>query len=186
MVQYSSSNHGARPNEEVVCELGFRRRRYRAHRRRLESHPRGPLWNDQLTPLAPSYRSGEMEIAGILGSRRFSTFEEVIDNPDLIDAIMGMDNQAALFLWLGILWRKYEELTPHIRVQLENATKELAKDRRTDLDAYLTTVHSELRKTEDALMYYPTWCTDPNAVALKEKIDSLRAARSTLGILKRG
>ena len=109
-----------------------------------------------------------------------------IGNPDLIDAIMGMDNQAALFLWLGILWRKYEELTPHIRVQLENATKELAKDRRTDLDAYLTTVDSELRKAEDALMYYPTWCTDPNAVALREKIGGLQAARSTLSILKRG
>ena len=109
-----------------------------------------------------------------------------IDNPDLIDVIKGMDNQAASFLWLGILWLKYKELSPQVRVQLENATKELAKGRRTDLEAYLTTVDSELRKAEDASMYYTTWSTDPTAVALREKIGSLKAARSTLSVLKRG
>ena len=110
-----------------------------------------------------------------------------IDNSDLLDVIKDMDNQAALFLWLAVLWLKYKELIPQVRVQLENITKELGQGgRRTDLDTYQETIDSELRKAEGGLMQYTTWSTDPNAVALRNKIDSLQTARSALVALKRG
>ena len=110
-----------------------------------------------------------------------------IDNSDLLDVIKDMDNQAALFLWLAVLWLKYKELIPQVRVQLENITKELGQGgRRTDLDTYQETIDSELRKAEGGLMQYTTWSTDPNAVALRNKIDNLQTARSALVALKRG
>ena len=110
-----------------------------------------------------------------------------IDNPDLIDVIKSMDNQDASFLWLGILWLKYQELIPEVRVQLENITRDLGKgSRRTDLEKYLATMDSELKATEEALTEYNTWSTDPNTVALRNKIDGLQAARSTLVSLRPG
>ena len=110
-----------------------------------------------------------------------------IDNPDLIDVIKSMDNQDASFLWLGILWLKYQELIPEVRVQLENTTRDLGKgSRRTDLEKYLATMDSELKAAEEALTEYNTWSTDPTAVALRNKIDGLQAARSTLVSLRPG
>ena len=110
-----------------------------------------------------------------------------INNPDLIDVIKYMDNQAASFLWLEILWLKYGELTTKVRTQLKDVTRDIGQGRRRmDLDKYLTTVDSESREAEEALTQYDTWTTDPKAVALKVKIESLQEARSTLVALKRG
>ena len=98
-----------------------------------------------------------------------------------------MDNQAASFLWLEILWLKYGELTPEVRTQLKDVTRDIGQGRRRmDLDKYLTTVDSESREAEEALTQYDTWTTDPKTVALKVKIESLQEARSTLVALKRG
>ena len=110
-----------------------------------------------------------------------------IDNPDLIYVIKGMGNQAASFFWLEILWLKYQELIPEVRVQLENVTRDLGQGRRrADLDKYLETMDSELREAEEALKQYDGWSTDPKAVALRTKIESFQEARSTLVALKRG
>ena len=109
-----------------------------------------------------------------------------IDNPELTDAIRDMDNPATMVLWLAILWLKYKELIPQVQAQLEAITKEIAQGRRrTDLDRYLKTIDSELRKAEEALTQYTTWSTDPDAVVLR-KIDNLQTARSALVALKRG
>ena len=110
-----------------------------------------------------------------------------IDNPDLIYVIKGMGNQAASFFWLEILWLKYQELIPEVRVQLENVTRDLGQGRRrADLDKYLETMDSESREAEEALKQYDRWSTDPKAVALRTKIESFQEARSTLVALKRG
>ena len=106
-----------------------------------------------------------------------------INNSGLINVIKNMDNQAASFLWLKILWLKYQELVPDVRTQLENATRGRKK---TDLDNYLATVESDSRAAEEALTQYDTWSTDPEAVALRTKIESLQDARSTLVALRRG
>jgi len=47
-----------------------------------------------------------------------------IDNPELIEAIKGAANPAAMDLWLAILWLKYNELLSGAREQLETVTKE--------------------------------------------------------------
>ena len=110
-----------------------------------------------------------------------------IDNPDLIDVIKGMGNQAASFLWLKILWVKYKELTPQVQGLLKATTKVIAgSGTRAGLDKYLATVDSELRPAAEALTRYDTWSTDPQAVALKVKIESFQEARSTLVAIKRG
>jgi len=110
-----------------------------------------------------------------------------IDNPELTHAIAEVEDPAAMFLWSAILWLKYKELTPQVQEQLEIITKEVVQGRRrTDLDAYLSMMDSELRKAEDALTQYNTLSTDPAALALRTKIDNLQQARTSLVALKGG
>ena len=109
-----------------------------------------------------------------------------INNPELIDVIKDVDYPDASTLWLKILWVKYKELIPQVQELLVATTKYVAGSRtRADLDKYLATVDSELRPAEEALSQYDTWSTDPKAVALKAKIESLQVARSTLVALRR-
>ena len=108
-----------------------------------------------------------------------------LDNPDLMDAIRDVDSPPAMVLWLAILWMKYTELIPVVREQLEAATKEVAQGRRkTDLDMYLSVMDSELKKAEEKLKEYNTWSTDPDAVGLRKKMDSLKQAKEMLCSIK--
>ena len=110
-----------------------------------------------------------------------------VDNPQLIGAIRDVGDPAASFLWLGVLWLKYQELIPEVREQLEAITKDVAQGRRrSDLDRYLTTIESELRRAEEALTQYDTWSTDPDAINLRTEMENLQEAKSTLIALKRG
>ena len=109
------------------------------------------------------------------------------DNPYLMDAIRDVGNPVAPSLWLEILWLKYGELIPQVRVKLEEFTKEIGQGRRrTDLGKYPSKLDSELGEVERALMQYNTWSADPAAVALRTKIENLQEARSTLGNIKGG
>ena len=110
-----------------------------------------------------------------------------IDNPYLMDAIRDVGNPVAPSLWLEILWLKYGELIPQVRVKLEEFTKEIGQGRRrTDRGKYPSKLDSELGEVERALMQYNTWSADPAAVALRTKIENLQEARSTLGNIKGG
>ena len=110
-----------------------------------------------------------------------------LDNLELTNAISEVENPAAMVLWLAVLWLKYNELVPAVREQLETATKRVAQgNRRTDLEMYLSVMNTELKKAEDALAQYNLWSTDPAAIALRTKIDSLRQARAALVHLKGG
>jgi hypothetical protein len=110
-----------------------------------------------------------------------------INNVELMEAIKRTENLSAMTLWPAILWLKYKELIPEVREQLENATKEIAQGRRRgDLEACLSVMDSELGKAEDALIQYNTWSTDPEAIALRTKIDNLRQARGSLVVIRRG
>jgi hypothetical protein len=102
-----------------------------------------------------------------------------IDNPELVDAISDVKNPAAMVHWLTILWFKYKELIPQVREQLEAVTKEVAQNRRTDLDTCLSVMDSELKKTKSALTP-STDSADPATVALRRKIDDLQEARASL------
>ena len=109
-----------------------------------------------------------------------------IDNPDLIEVIRNVDDQAASFLWLRILWLKYQELIPEVRTQLENVTREVGQgERRADLDKYLETMDSELKATE-ASTQNKTLSKGPGTGDLQTKIENLQAARDALVSLKRG
>ena len=113
-------------------------------------------------------------------------FKRCIDNPELIDAIKEVGGPAASYIWLAILWLKYKELIPQVRTKLEAITAEVAQGRRRmELDNYLTMIDSELKKAEEALTRYDTWSANPNAVALRTKIESLGEAKSTLISLRR-
>ena len=108
-----------------------------------------------------------------------------LDNPELIDAIRNVESPDAMGLWLKILWVKYKELIPRVQEQLETVTKEVAQgSRRADLDACLLVMNSELKKAEDALIRYDSWSTDPDAIALRTKINNLQQARVALVALK--
>ena len=108
-----------------------------------------------------------------------------LDNPELTEAIRNVDSPDAMGLWLKILWVKYKELIPQVREQLETATKEFAQgSRKTELDACLSVMDSELRKAKDALIKYDSWPANPAAIALKTKIDNLQQARAALVALK--
>jgi len=109
-----------------------------------------------------------------------------IDNPDLMGEIKRTENPTAMVLWPAILWLKYKELIPEVREQLETATKEAGRGRRTDQDMYLSVMDSELRRAEDVLNQYDAWSTDPAAIALRTKIDNLQQARGSLISIKRG
>jgi len=109
-----------------------------------------------------------------------------IDNPEFMEVIKNVDNPAATFLCLAILWLKYKELIPEVWEQLETVTKVAQGRRRTDLDMYLSVMNLKLGKTEGALTQYNTRSTDPVAIALRTKINNLQQARASLVTLKRG
>lgn len=108
-----------------------------------------------------------------------------LDNPDLTEAIRGVDNPAAIVLWIAILWMKYTELIPVVKEQLETATKEFVQGgRKTYLDMYLSLVDVESKKAEEKLKEYNTWSTDPAAIELRKKIDCLKQAGEMLSSIK--
>ena len=110
-----------------------------------------------------------------------------IDNPDLIEVVRNVDDQAASFLWLRILWLKYQELIPEVRTQLENVTREVGQgERRADLDKYLETMDSELKKAKEASTQNKTLSKGPDTDDLQTRIENLQAARDALVSLKRG
>jgi hypothetical protein len=112
--------------------------------------------------------------------------ERCLANPNLIDAISEADNSNARYIWLGLLWMKYEELTPEIREQLKEATKEADRSGRSGLDGYLEAVESQLERAERALMSYDVSPAHTSATALRGKIECLRQASYALLALKRG
>ena len=108
-----------------------------------------------------------------------------LDNPELIDAIRNVESPDAMWLWLNVLWVRYQELIPQVREQLETVTKEFAQGgRKTDLDACLSVMDSESRKAEDVLTKYSMRPTEPAAISLRTKIDGLQQARVALVALK--
>ena len=116
----------------------------------------------------------------------FPPLRRCVDNLELMEEIKRTGNPIAMTLWPMILWLKYKELIPQVREQLETATKEAARDGGMDLDLYLSTMDTELRKAEDALNQYETWTTDPPAIALRRKIGNLQQAKDSLAAIKRG
>ena len=116
----------------------------------------------------------------------FDPLKRCINNPDVMDAIRNVKNPDASFHWLAISWQKYGELIPKVQAQLVAVTKEVAQgERRKDLDMYLSTIDSELKRAEEVLIQHDTLSTDPAAVALRMKIGNLQQAKSTLVSLKR-
>jgi len=101
-------------------------------------------------------------------------FRKCVDNPGFIRG-MKYKTPAALVFWLAILWLRYKELTPQVREQLEEVTKERVQDGRMDLCWYLSVMDSELRKAEDALRRHNI--RSIAGIALRKKIDNLRQAR---------
>ena len=110
-----------------------------------------------------------------------------IDNPGLVDEIRNVANPDAIIHWLKLLWLKYDELIPEVRIQLEIVTKEVAQGgRRGELDGYVKVMESELETAECALAQYNTWSTDPAAAALRSRIRNLRQAKGALTNVRRG
>ena len=108
-----------------------------------------------------------------------------LDNPELMDAILAVDNPVAMFLWLEILCLKYNELVPEVREKLGAATKEVAMGtRRMDLDMYMSVMDSKLEQAEGALAGHNTESADPAAVALRAEIHNPHQARAALLALK--
>jgi len=117
----------------------------------------------------------------------FQPLRKCVNNPELIQAIRNTEHQTPMLNWLPILWLKYRELEPHIRVELEAFTGEMSRGRkRTVLSTCQSTVETELEKTERALTRYPTWSSDPIAVTLKKKIENLEQAKVSLLAFKNG
>ena len=109
-----------------------------------------------------------------------------LNNPELIEAISGVENPAAILLWLAVLWLKWKELTPEVREQLEVVTKEIAQSRSGDLNMYVSVMDAEVKKAEEALEKHRAWSTDPEAIALRKKVDNIHQAKDALLALKSG
>ena len=105
-----------------------------------------------------------------------------LENQELVHAISEAGDRNATVLWSTILWLKYNELTPEVQKQLEDLTKAAP---RSDIEWYLRVMDSEWNDAEDTLTKYTTWSTEPEAVALRAKIENLREAKEFLVALKR-
>jgi hypothetical protein len=111
----------------------------------------------------------------------FQPLKRCIDNPGLTDTISNVGNPAAMKHWLTILWLKHKRLNTQVREELETVTKEFAQGRRrADLNTCLSTMDSELGKAEVALTKHETSPTNPDAIALKEKVSNLKEAKASL------
>ena len=106
-----------------------------------------------------------------------------LKNPDLIDAITTAGNPDAIVLWSRISLLKYNQLDAKVQERLEVSVRGA---QRINADNYLAMIQSELDEAERELLGYGTWATAPAAVALKEKIDSHKAAIEFLKSVKRG
>ena len=83
----------------------------------------------------------------------------------------------------GFLLFKYNQLDPAVQGRLEASVR---GPQRTNADSYLLMIQSKLDEAEKQLLGYGTWATAPEAVVLKGKIDSLKAAIEFLKSVKRG
>ena len=106
-----------------------------------------------------------------------------LQNPGLVDAITTGGNPDAINLWSKILLLKYNQLDDAVRRRLQESVR---GPQRMNADNYLLMIQSELDEAEKKLLGYGTWATAPGAVALKEKIDSHKAATEFLRSVKRG
>ena len=82
-----------------------------------------------------------------------------LENPDLVDKILGGDDPDAVAAWLAILWLNHGELIPQVREKVETITLEATRGERRAIldmclqimDSGLETINDELRKAEDGL-----------------------------------
>ena len=136
----------------------------------------------------PHVVTGKWALFGCFGSGIPADSEPLrrcVNNPELMDALVKLENPGVMVHWLRMLWLRYTELIPQVQEQLETVTKEIARGgRKPELDACLSVINSELREAEDSLTQYDTRSTDPAATTLRTKIDNLRQARATLVALK--
>ena len=148
-----------------------------------------PLWNPHVIPekwtLLEHFTSVPDDLQHLHG---------YINNLGLMDKIRSVDNPIAAVLWVEILWLKYAELVPEVQEQLEIVTKEIARNERgvdpgtsqSYIDKYLLSVGSELRKAEGALESHAIQSTEPIAVTLREKVQSLKEAIRLLDSIRLG
>ena len=115
----------------------------------------------------------------------FPPLMRCINNLELMEEVKHAGKPIAMTLWPMILWLRYKELIPEVQEQLETATREAVRDGGMDLDMYLSTMETELRRTEDMLGQYDPWSTDPPAIALRRKIVDLQQAKDSLAAIKR-
>jgi len=80
----------------------------------------------------------------------------------------------------------YGELISQKQEQLGVVMKEVSQGEGMNLNMYLSVMDSELRNTEETLIQYNTWSTDPATSALRMKANNLQWARVSLVTLKRG
>ena len=108
-----------------------------------------------------------------------------INNPDLMDAVRGVDDPRAVMHWVGFLWLKYGELDPGVLAQLKAVTTEIARNERerehfdvsrSCVGMWRGNTASESRKARDELRQYPMRSSDTVATALEEKVKGLQLA----------
>ena len=83
--------------------------------------------------------------------------------------------------WVAILWAKYPDLSEEVRLQLEEATKEIADGpSKHNLSSYLTIVEGQIKQTWDRIKSHTSWSFGEDVARLRRRHDSLRFARGVL------
>ena len=104
-------------------------------------------------------------------------FRRCLGNPEVVDAISKGGNREAIILWSEILLVRYRSLKTEVLERFEEAMRDTTK---TELGAYMSTIDSELTKTELELTKYKSLSTEKRAVTLKREIDSHKEAKEFL------
>lgn len=144
-----------------------------------------PFWREHI----PRERWSVLALLSGMGEERIPpSFHRCIENPTIIPYLKEGDGPGSNVLdqWVAILWEKYPDLADEVKLQLEEATKEIADGpSKHHLSSYLSIVEGQAGQVWDRISSHTPWSLGGDVTKLRERHASLLLARGVLiGIQK--
>jgi hypothetical protein len=96
-------------------------------------------------------------------------------------------NQEAYLTWLVILWTKYPDVSPEVKIQLEDETIEIRKESSgRNIPVYVSVMEEEIGRIGQKVKSHYAWSFDQEVVELRARQSNLRAAYQRLCWIRDG
>ena len=115
------------------------------------------------------------------------SFYRCLGNTAVIPHLKQVVNQEAFLTWLVILWTKYPDVSPEVKIQLEDETVDIAKGpRRSNIPVYVSIMEEEMERVRRKAKSHYAWSFDQEVVELRARQNNLREAYQRLCWIRDG